>query len=105
VYGHSFSGSFKLLVLAKRQSPGFHEKRKPVRQLWGDGHGNFTTVGNGSSTSVRGTIWAIFDYPDGTLTRVYTDSVAVYDNHLRKTVVVRAGHFYFAALGNLPTCR
>ena len=77
---------------------------KPVRQLWGHAHGDFKTVGNGSSASVRGTRWAIFDYPDGTLTFVYKDTVAVYDFHLHKTVYVTAGHFYFAALGNLPPC-
>jgi hypothetical protein len=109
-YAKSFSGTFKLghvarLHGAKRNKSAFAEGRKPSRQLWGSGHGNFTTVGNGSSSSVRGTIWAIFDYPDGTLTRVYTDSVSVYDFHRHKTVVVRAGHFYFAALGTLPACR
>ena len=83
----------------------FHEKGKPLRQLWGSGHGNYTTVGNGSSSSVRGTRWAIFDYPDGTLTRVFTDSVAVYDFHTRRTVTVHAGHYFFAALGNVKRCR
>jgi len=105
---HSASGTFSLH--ATRRSPiarlaGVHEKHKPVRQLWGSGHGDFTLVGNGSASSVRGTRWAIFDYPDGTLTRVYTDSVSVYDLATRKTLVVRAGHYFFAALAHLKPCR
>ena len=83
----------------------FHEKGRPSRQLWGSGHGNFTLVGHGSAAAVRGTEWAIFDYPDGTLTFDYTDSVSVRDFHLGKNIVVTAGHFYFAALGKLPRCK
>jgi DNA-binding beta-propeller fold protein YncE len=110
-YTTSFSGKFTLPPTdaprnaSHGKAKSFHEPGKPARQLWGDGHGNFTTVGMGSSSSVRGTIWAIFDYPDGTLTRVYTDSVSVYDIHLHRTVVVSAGHFYFAVLGKLRGCR
>jgi hypothetical protein len=107
---HSFGGSFPngisysgLEALAAKTSKKAHFG-KPVRQLWGHAHGDFQTVGNGSSASVRGTRWAIFDYPDGTLTFVYKDTVAVYDFHLHKTVFVTQGHFYFAALGNLPGC-
>jgi hypothetical protein len=54
---------------------------------------------------VRGTQWAVFDYPDGTLTFDFTDSVSVFNFHLHKTVVITAGHYYFAALGNLPPCK
>jgi DNA-binding beta-propeller fold protein YncE len=107
---HSFGGTFpngisysQLAAVAAKLAKKAHFG-KPVRQLWGHAHGNFQTVGNGSSASVRGTRWAIFDYPDGTLTFVYQDTVAVYDFHLHKTVYVTAGHFYFAALGTLPPC-
>jgi DNA-binding beta-propeller fold protein YncE len=105
---HSVSGRFSLRAGQRDPIVGLasvHEAHKPVRQLWGSGHGNFTLVGNGSSSSVRGTTWAIFDYPDGTLTRVYTDSVSVEDFATRKSVVVRAGHFYFSALAKLKPCR
>lgn len=104
---HSLSGKFALHAARRRpiaRLAGVREKHKPVRQLWGSGHGDFTLVGNGSASSVRGTRWAIFDYPDGTLTRVYTDSVSVYDVARHKTVVVRAGHYYFAVLANLKSC-
>jgi hypothetical protein len=113
IHSRSFSGPFSLgaaqglgprASLLLRASKKFHEKGKPTRQLWGSGHGNFTMVGNGSSASVRGTEWAVFDYPDGTLTFDYTDSVAVYDFHRKKTVIITAGHYYFAALGGLAPC-
>jgi DNA-binding beta-propeller fold protein YncE len=112
VHPHSFSGTFTvspthgkfeplLAQIARKKAHG----GKPTRQLWGSGHGDFTTVGGGSSASVRGTEWAIFDYPDGTLTFDFTDSVTVDDFYLHKTVIITAGHYYFAALGNLPRCR
>lgn len=103
----SIAGAFSLtaqIAKAKAKSKSFHDKHKAARQLWGSGHGDFTTVGNGSASSVRGTRWAIFDYPDGTLTRVYTDSVSVYDFHRHRTRILRSGQFYFAALGNLKRC-
>jgi DNA-binding beta-propeller fold protein YncE len=112
IHPHSFGGTFtvlpthgKMQSLTARVTKKLHVKGKPSRELWGSGHGNFTTVGNGSSASVRGTEWAIFDYPDGTLTFDFTDSVTVYDFNLHKTVLITAGHYYFAALGNLPRCK
>jgi hypothetical protein len=78
---------------------------KPSRRLWGrDSHGRFTTVGHGSSASVLGTGWMVFDYPDGTLTFVVSGSVTVHDFHARRTVRLDAGRYYFAATGDLPPC-
>jgi len=115
IHPHSFMGRFTLgdavglgstrEALLARVAKEFRERGKPTRQLWGNGHGNYTMVGNGSSASVRGTEWAVFDYPDGTLTFDYTDSVSVLDFHLHKSVLITAGHFYFAALGTLPRCK
>jgi DNA-binding beta-propeller fold protein YncE len=113
VHPKSFSGTFTIRstytkfesLAAQIASKKAHGKGKPIRQLWGSGHGDFTTVGGGSSASVRGTQWAIFDYPDGTLTFDFTDSVTVDDFHLHKTVIITAGHYYFAALGGLPRCK
>jgi DNA-binding beta-propeller fold protein YncE len=108
---HSYSGTFSLASIpgiahdaAAEIGKRVNAKGKPTRQLWGSGHGDFTTVGNGSAASVRGTEWAIFDYPDGTLTFDFTDSVSVHDFHLRKTIVITAGHYYFAAIGGLAAC-
>ena len=71
-------------------------KRPPVRELWGSGHGNFKTVGRYSAATVRGTIWLTRDTCDGTLTIVKRGVVAVRDNVHRITVLVHAGHSYFA---------
>ena len=73
-------------------------KRKPkvLRSLWGNGKGNFRTVGNHSAATVRGTIWLTQDRCDGTLTRVKRGRVAVRDFTRRRTVIVRAGQTYLA---------
>jgi len=72
-------------------------KRKPVRRLWAtDDHGRFQSRGRGSVATVRGTRWLTEDYCDGTLTRVAQGAVAVHDLAKHKTVVVKAGHSYFA---------
>ena len=71
-------------------------KHPPVRQLWGSGHGRFKTRGRYSAATVRGTIWLTRDTCDGTFTQVKRGVVAVYDSVRKKTVMVRAGHTYFA---------
>jgi hypothetical protein len=70
--------------------------RKPVRRLWGSGHGRFRTKGRHSAATVRGTVWLTEDRCDGTLTRVKRGVVAVEDFGARRTVVVRAGHTHLA---------
>jgi hypothetical protein len=73
------------------------KKRKPPRRLWGrDSKGNFRTRGGNSVATVRGTAWFVEDRCDGTLTRVSTGSVSVYDRGRHRTVLVRAGHSYLA---------
>jgi hypothetical protein len=87
--GGDFSGCRGIQRAAK--------KRTPVRSLWGqDDHGRFQTRGKGAVGTVRGTRWLTQDFCDGTLTRVTTGAVAVRDLAQRRTVVVRAGHSYFA---------
>jgi hypothetical protein len=73
-------------------------KRKPPRKrLWGsDQHGNFRTRGGNSVATVRGTAWYVEDRCDGTLTRVSSGRVSVYDRVRRVTVIVHAGHSYLA---------
>ncbi len=70
---------------------------KPTRKLWGNGHGQFTTVGNTASATVRGTIWLTEDLCQGTYIRVTRDAVTVRDFVHHRTVVVRAPHSYLAA--------
>jgi len=72
-------------------------RRRPVRRLWGrDHHGRFRTHGRGALATVRGTTWVVADYCNGTRTRVIDGAVSVRDKHSHRTVLVRAGHSYFA---------
>jgi hypothetical protein len=68
-----------------------------LRRLWGrDRGGRFRTFGRQSQATVRGTRWLTEDRCDGTLTRVASGAVAVFDRSRRKTVIVRAGRSYLA---------
>jgi hypothetical protein len=68
-----------------------------IRRLWGrDRGGRFRTYGRQSQATVRGTRWLTEDRCDGTLTRVASGAVAVFDRSRRKTVIVRAGRSYLA---------
>jgi hypothetical protein len=72
-------------------------RRPPQRHLWGSGHGSFRTTGAEASASVRGTIWLTQDDCAGTLVRVKRGVVSVLDRVRHQTIVVHAGHKYFAA--------
>lgn len=67
-----------------------------VRHLWASGKGAFRTKGRFAAASIRGTEWETDDRCDGTLITVKAGAVAVFDQVLRKTVVVRAGQHYLA---------
>jgi hypothetical protein len=69
---------------------------KSVRHLWANGSGKFRTKGRFAAASVRGTEWETDDRCDGTLITVKAGAVSVFDQVLRKTVVVRAGTSYLA---------
>jgi hypothetical protein len=69
---------------------------KSVRHLWSKGKGKFRTKGRFAAASIRGTEWLTEDRCDGTLVTVKTGAVAVFDQVLQKTVVVRAGSNYLA---------
>ncbi|HEY7149000.1 MAG TPA: hypothetical protein VH420_06100 [Gaiellaceae bacterium] len=73
------------------------KSKKPVRKLWGNGKGRFTTKGRYSSATVRGTKWLVQDQCNGTLTVVKRGIVKVKDFRRHKTVNVRAGRSYLAA--------
>jgi hypothetical protein len=72
-------------------------RRRPRRQVWGSGHGSFSTSGRSASATVRGTIWLTQDDCEGTLIRVKRGVVTVKDLVRHKTIIVRAPHSYFAA--------
>ena len=83
-----FTSSRKISALG---SPAAKSK-KPIRRLWGSGHGKFTTKGRYAAATVRGTIWLIADYDDHTLVTVRRGIVAVQDLTTKKTKLVTAGH-------------
>ena len=90
-------GNFRVCGQSSLSTLGTDAKRKrPVRKLWGDGKGRFTTRGRYSSATVRGTKWLVQDRCDGTLTRVLRGVVLVRDFRARKNVTVRAGRIYLA---------
>jgi hypothetical protein len=72
-------------------------RKKVVRRLWGDGRGSFQVTGRYSAATVRGTMWLTSDRCDGTLTVVRKGRVEVFDNVLKKKIVLRAGKSYLAA--------
>jgi hypothetical protein len=67
-----------------------------LRLLGASGHGRFQTRGRYAAATVRGTVWTTADYCDGTLVSVQRDVVSVEDLVAHRTVIVRAGHSYFA---------
>jgi hypothetical protein len=66
--------------------------RRPVRSLFGSGHGNFRTQGRFAAATVRGTIWQTDDYCDRTVITVKRGLVSVRDLHTGRSVDVPAGH-------------
>jgi virginiamycin B lyase len=77
-----------------------------VRRLWGrDSGGRFRTHGRHSHATVRGTRWLTEDRCSGTFTRVTNGAVVVRDLTRRRSVVVRAGHSYFAPRPHRPRRR
>jgi hypothetical protein len=69
---------------------------KSVRHLWASGKGKFRTKGRFAAAAVRGTEWETDDRCDGTLIRVKTGAVSVFDQVKQQTVIVRAGKSYLA---------
>jgi streptogramin lyase len=69
-------------------------RRKPV-SLWAkDNHGHFSTRGQNSVATVRGTWWGTTELCRGTLTTVRSGAVRVRPLHGGRAVTVHAGHSY-----------
>jgi len=67
------------------------------RRIWGQGKGNFKTVGSKGSATVRGTEWLTEDRCDGTTRfRVRSGVVTVRDFAKKKTIKLKAGKSYVA---------
>jgi hypothetical protein len=69
---------------------------KTLQLLKVSGHGKFKTTGRYASATVRGTIWAISDRCDGTLTHAIRDTVLVDDFVRHKKILLHAGQSYLA---------
>ena len=52
--------------LSKCRTPGRSGARRPVRKLFGDGKGDFRTSGRFGAATVRGTVWVVRDFCEGT---------------------------------------
>ncbi len=88
-------GNFSVCPKRKKSSAA-RVAATTVRQLWGDGTGQFRTRGRYAAATVRGTNWLTADRCDGTLTKVVRGVIQVSDLPQRKQVTVRAGKSYLA---------
>ncbi len=80
-----------------RSSVASAARAKAPPALWAkDNHGQYSTRGQNSVATVRGTYWETTNSCDGTLTTVKQGLVSVRDLHLHRSVLVRAGHSYLA---------
>jgi hypothetical protein len=97
--GGSFASCPKVRPKPKPQPKKKKNVRRPaaaapptvIRQLVGNGKGRFRTRGRYAAATVRGTRWRIEDRCDGTRVVVLSGRVAVFDPHLKRTIVVTAG--------------
>jgi streptogramin lyase len=80
-----------------RSSVASAARAKAPPTLWAkDDHGQYSTRGQNSVATVRGTYWGTTNRCDGTLTTVKQGLVSVRDLHRNRSVLVRAGHSYLA---------
>ena len=82
---------------SSRSYRGNAKATKPARRLWGSGHGRFSTRGRYASATVRGTIWEMADFANGSLCADKLGLVSVLDLVKSSTVLLRTGQNYFAA--------
>jgi hypothetical protein len=82
--------------LGKARAAAKHLSSNVLGRLNSNAHGRFTTRGNYSATTVRGTKWSVTDRCDGTLTQVARGAVVVRDFRRHRNITVRAGQAYLA---------
>ncbi len=88
-------------TIGKRASVGDafaagHVSSKTLGRLNASAHGKFTTRGQYSAATVRGTEWSVANQCDGTLTHVKRGVVSVRDFVTRKTITLFTGQSYLA---------
>ncbi len=95
-------GSFAVCPTARERRPLAHTSsthasgKHPVRKLWAEGHGKYSTKGNYAAGAVAGTRWLTVDRCNGTFIFVATDVVVVTNLVTHRHLRVRAGHSYLA---------
>jgi len=94
--GGSFASCPSARASIKQARSSAARAKRPVRKLWAEGHGSYSTKGNYATGAVLGTRWLTEDLCGGTLIRVLTDRVAVTNLVTRKRITVQAGHSYLA---------
>ena len=72
------------------------KKRKPVRKLWAEGHGKYSTKGNYATGAALGTRWITEDLCGGTLIKVLLHRVFVTNLVNHRHFTITAGHSYLA---------
>ena len=88
-------GSFKSCPRGAR-SGSVAAKPKVIRQLWGEGAGQFRTKGRFATAAIRGTTWDTVDRCDGTLIKVTKGRILVTDLKTKKKITLKAGKSYLA---------
>jgi streptogramin lyase len=97
----ALSGESRAACARRARRPGrasaAHYKPRKRHNLWAEDHGGqFSTRGQDSVATVRGTYWGTIERCDGTLTVVRRGVVSVRVLRTHRTVLVRAGHSYLA---------
>ena len=83
-------------TLGKSAVAAKHLSSKVLGRITGSAHGRFTTRGQFSAATVRGTVWGVRNLCSGTLTRVTRGVVTVRDFRRRKTITLVTGQSYLA---------
>jgi hypothetical protein len=80
----------------KAQTASKHLSSKTLGRLNANAHGSFSSHGQYSASTVRGTVWSVANQCDGTLTKVTRGVVSVRDFRRRKTITLFTGQHYLA---------
>jgi hypothetical protein len=83
-------------TLGKRAAVAAKLSSKALGRLNANAHGKFSTRGQYSAATVRGTVWSVANQCDGTLTKVQRGVVSVRDFVRRKTITLFTGQSYLA---------
>jgi hypothetical protein len=82
--------------LGKNAAVAARLSSKTLGRLNASAHGSFSTHGQYSASTVRGTVWTVSNQCNGTLTKVTRGEVSVRDFRRRKTVTLFSGQHYLA---------